>query len=423
MSDFRYFRQLLVVVLATLSFSCRSADVTDTTYVPAQYSLADSPLILVSIDGFRWDYREMYRPPAMDSLASAGVYADGLIPPFPSKTFPSHWTQVTGLYPANHGIIANTMYDPGMDAWFRLSDSEAQKNPDWWSGEPIWVTAAKNDLTTACMFWPGSETKHDGILPDYYRAFDQSLTSEQRVDQLLEWMSLPDSERPRFATLYFDIVDTAGHRHGPSSVEVRDSVAEVDLALDRLMKGLRSRGITDPNIVIVSDHGMAPIDTTRVIFLDDYADMSNVQMVDWSPIAAMRTNNPETLYNALKGKHPKLDVYHGGEDADLPERFHFSGNDRIQPVIAVAHEGWTVTMRDGYRSYRHQGATHGYDNMVRSMHGLFIASGPAFRRGATFEATESIHMYNMMATVLGIEAAENDGGSLLIERALADTSR
>lgn len=417
-----YLQVIIVALLALGSFSCRSAEsISESPYVATTYSLSESPLILVSIDGYRWDYTDLYNPPTIDSLANSGVVADGLIPPFPSKTFPSHFTQVTGLYPANHGIVSNTIYDPDMDAWFRLSDNDAQKNPAWWDGEPIWVTARKNNLIAACMFWPGSETPHDGILPDYFKPFDQSLTSAQRVDQLLEWMSLPSDRRPQFATLYFDIVDSAGHRHGPESDEVAATVAEVDLALGRLMKGLAKSGVTNPNIVIVSDHGMAPIDTSRVIFLDDYVDMTDVEIIDWSPIAALRTDDVDALYSGLKDKHPKLSVYHGGVDGDLPERFHFTGSNRIQPIIAVAEPGWTITIRDGYRAYRHLGATHGYDNMDQSMHGVFVASGPAFKKNARFEATESIHLYNMLSLILGVQPAPNDGSNLLIERALADT--
>ncbi|NND73170.1 MAG: alkaline phosphatase family protein [Rhodothermales bacterium] len=409
-------KTLLVMLLALVSVSCGSLK-----NAGDRAAAEPSPLILVSIDGFRWDYTDIHQAPTIDSLARSGVRSEGLIPPFPSKTFPSHYTQVTGLHPAKHGIVSNTMYDPGMDASFRLSDNEAQLNPEWWSGEPIWVTATKNDLVSACMFWPGSETEHDGYLPDMYKAFDGDLSSEDRVNQLLAWMALPEDERPDFATLYFDIVDSAGHRHGPQSKQVHDAVLEVDASIRLLVSGLKAQGIKDPNIVLVSDHGMAEIDTTRVIFLDDYIDMTDVRIVDWSPIAALRppADMVDEVYEGLLNKHPELQVYRGGDEANLPERFHYSDNDRIQPVIAVASEGWTITIRDGYRASRHLGSTHGYDNHLQSMHGLFAASGPAFKSGVVIPAVESIHLYNMMAAILSIDPAPNDGGTVLIDSALA----
>lgn len=410
--------RLLLLFLACFSLSCISArpEVIET---PAPL---DGPLILVSIDGFRWDYIDLHEPQTIDSLARSGVRSEGLIAPFPSKTFPSHFTQVTGLYPANHGVVSNTMYDPSMDATFRLSDELAQENPEWWSGEPIWVTATKNNLVSACMFWPGSSTAHSGILPNHYRVFDQSLTSAQRVDQLLEWMSLPQERRPDFATLYFDIVDSAGHRNGPESPEVRSAVQEVDAAIRKLVNGLRSRGINRSNLILVSDHGMAEIDTSRVIFLDDFIDLSAVRMVDWSPIAALRPPEDlvDSIYTALHGKHPRLSVYRGGKDSNFPERYHFENNDRIQPIVAVADEGWTITTRASYRPNRHRGATHGYDSQLKSMQGLFVGNGPAFHSGVVIDATESIHLYNLMARILSITPAQNDGGSLLIDRALLD---
>lgn len=376
-----------------------------TATVPAP---SGAPIVLlVSIDGFRADYLDRGATPVLDSLAHAGVRARWMEPSFPSKTFPNHYTIVTGLRPDHHGIIANNITDSLLGR-FTMSNRAAVRDPRWWGGEPIWVTAERQSVPTGPMFWPGSEAPIEGIHPNHWLAFDGDMPSAARVDTVLSWLGLPEGERPRFLTLYFDIVDHAGHTFGPDAPQVTDSLRAVDQAMRRLSDGLHRMGIADRvNLVVVSDHGMTAVGPDRVIALDDYIDMDDVTVNDWGPavMLAPKPGRAEAVYRALKGASANLDVYWKGE---VPARLAFGTNPRIPAIVAIAHEGWTVTTRARAASVR-SGGTHGYDNALPSMRALFVASGPAFHRGVVVAPFGNIQVYDLLARLLGVTPAPNDG--------------
>ena len=209
--------------------------------------------------------------------------------PSPSKTFPNHYTIATGLYPGEHGMVANSMYDPEFDARFGLHLRAEVENGRWWGGEPIWVTVEKQGLRSATYFWPGTAAEIGGVRPTHWRSYDGDVPNEERVDEALRWLRMPDHERPAFITLYMSDVDSAGHDHGPDSPLTDRAIASVDAALGRLLDGFAElpTGI-EPNVLVVSDHGMAATSPERVIALDDYVDLDVAGIIDWNPVAGLR---------------------------------------------------------------------------------------------------------------------------------------
>lgn len=372
----------------------------------------DPTVILISLDGFRWDFLGRAETPNLDRLVEQGVRAERLVPVFPSLTFPNHYSMVTGLYPENHGIVSNTMYDPVMDARFRIRDRDAVTDARWWGGEPLWVTAQKQGQVAASFFWPGSEAAIQGMRPNFWKRFDSSIPHRARVEQIMEWLDLPEKERPTFITLYFSDVDHEAHVSGPDTApEVDAAIARVDSAIGFLLAGLDERGISDQvNIIVVSDHGMAAMSPDRVILVDDYINLQDANVIDWTPNIALRPDEDhvDEIYRALKGASPHLKVYRKEE---IPERFHYRNNPRITPILGVADEGWSISSRGYYdsRPDRFEGGGHGWDNQVLSMGGLFIASGPAFRKGLVVSPFQNIHIYELICHVLGLEPAPNDG--------------
>jgi predicted AlkP superfamily pyrophosphatase or phosphodiesterase len=369
-------------------------------------------LILISFDGFRWDYIDRGESPTLKRLASTGVRSSGLVPVFPSVTFPNHYTIVTGLYPEHHGIVANNIRDERLPERFSMT-ARTSRDQFWWGGEPIWVTARLQNRRSGATFWPGSEVPIQGIWPDYWTPFDDSTPNVDRVNRTLELLALPESQRPSFLTLYFSEVDHVGHDNGPDSPEMLEAIRHEDQALALLESGVRQLRLIDRvTFVVVSDHGMAPLSDDRVIFLDDYIDLSSVEVVDWGEAVQLRPRIGPVgdVYQALKGAHPAMAVYRREE---MPARLHYRDNPRIQPIIALADEGWEITSHERWRNdvarHRLRGGAHGYDPKYRSMHGLFVAAGPRVRRGVVAPELENIHVYDFLCAVLGLKPAANDG--------------
>lgn len=382
--------------------------------------VASGPLILISIDGFRWDYLQRHDAPTLKALAAGGVHATRLTPSYPSKTFPNHYTLVTGLYPQNHGIVANWFYDPADNAKFDMSKIE----PRWWNqGEPVWITAEKQGVRSGCFFWPGSETELQGRRPSLFKPFDKKLKATERVDGLLAWLALPPEQRPKLATLYFDIVDDMGHRFGPLAPETAAAVKEADDAVARLLAGLERLGLrTGANLVIVSDHGMSEITPEQTVFLEDLMDISQVRVEATGPYGGVRPKegvDVDRLIAGIRAKAPpQIQVYRREE---MPPRLHYSRGPRVPPILLLADDHWQVEERGRWSLSwaRNSKGTHGWDPATTNMGALFIANGPAFKRRVEIPDVANIHVYNLLCAVLGVTPAQNDGDQRLVEAALA----
>lgn len=377
-------------------------------------------LILISLDGFRWDYPDLYDTPNLDTLA-AGVRAQALIPPFPSYTFPSHYTIVTGLHPESHGIVSNVFYDPEFRQTFKLGEPASMTDAKWWGGEPIWNTAERQGLRTATLFWPGSEAPIGGMRPSEWTPYDHSLPHRERVNRVLEWLQRPPAERPSLITLYFSSVDSMGHKHGPLSEQVRAAVADVDGALGMLLDGIAQAELTDlVDLVVVSDHGMAARDTERVVVLDDHAvDLGSFNVVEWSPLLAVnphRGRHDEVL--AQLQAIPRLSCH---PRAETPRDWHYRKHRAIADIVCLAENGWQISRRDYLESNpdRLSGGTHGWDPAWPEMQGIFYARGPRFGQGVTIEQARAVDLYGLMCDALGITAAPHEGDPALARDALA----
>jgi predicted AlkP superfamily pyrophosphatase or phosphodiesterase len=355
------------------------------------------------------------------------VRARWMTPVFPSVTFTNHYTIATGLYPDKHGIIGNNIYDPEFKQTFSLRKREEVQNGRWWLGEPIWVTAEKQNQRAAAFFFPGTEAEIGGKRPSYWKIYDEKISNSERVDGVLSWLDLPGPERPTMILTYFGDIDHAGHESGPDSDGVRQAVAEVDKALSKLVEGLKSRDIFQQvNIIIVSDHGMVRTESSQVVFLDDYFDPKQAETIVWfgGPVNIFaKPGMEQTIYSTLKSKSPPhVTVY---RKKDVPAHFHYSKSRRIGDIVVMADEGWLIINRENYRppapsangGVTYRGA-HGFDNRLESMRAIFIARGPAFKQALVVEPFESVDVYNIMAKVLGLKPASNDGSQVTVRAVL-----
>jgi predicted AlkP superfamily pyrophosphatase or phosphodiesterase len=361
-------------------------------------------VVLVGVDGFHPDYLNRPASRHLRELARQGVQARWLTPVFPTLTFPNFYSIATGLYPEHHGIVSNTIKDPVLGS-FTLRNRAAVEDPRWWGGEPIWVTAVKQGKRAATYFWPGSEAPIGGIRPTYYKLFDPSVPNAVRVRQVLEWLSLPPDSAPALVMLYLGDVDHAGHEFGPNSPETDSAIARVDSALGALAGGLGQRGLGGKvNLIVVSDHGMAEIRPDHLMYVEDLVDTAQADVVELAAVLSLaaRPGAESEVYRRL-ARAPHLTVYRKPE---IPSAFHYRASPRIQPIVAVAEEGWIVTRRGRGLAPR---GMHGYPPDLPSMRALFMARGPAFRSGASVEPFQNIHLYSLLAHILEVKPAPTDG--------------
>jgi predicted AlkP superfamily pyrophosphatase or phosphodiesterase len=388
---------------------------------PAPAAPGRATVVLVSLDGFRWDYLDRGLTPNLSRLAQQGVRAEAMVPVFPTKTYPNHYTIVTGRYPAKHGIVGNIFTAPDIGSRLSLWDSMAVRDGRFYLAEPIWATGERQGLRTAPLFWPGSRAAINGVYPSYSLPFDDRMPDTARVRQLLRWLDLPAARRPAFLTLYSATVDNAGHDHGPDAPETNRAIARVDSLIGFLGAELdRRRRMDELNLVIVSDHGMISTGPDRVVWLDRYLAESAIEVDEMSTLltAWPAEGVDDSVYRALK-RAPHLKVY---RRAELPARYRLQGSPRVAPIVAIADPGWTIAMRTAEDSSpRIILGNHGYEDSVRAMHAIFIAHGPAFRRGVVVPPFRNIHVYPLLAHVLGIDPAPSDGSLDSVRAMLANS--
>jgi predicted AlkP superfamily pyrophosphatase or phosphodiesterase len=390
-------------------------------FAAATFSFAQKPIrdlkptvILIALDGFRADYLDKYRPKTLNELAGNGVRAKWLVPSFPTKTFPNHYTIATGLYPEHHGIVENNIYD--FVTVFSLGNREEVQNSRWWLGEPIWVTGEKQGQRTGAFFFPGTEAEIMGTRPTFWKTYDGKIPNAERVDTILSWLDLPQKERPTFYTLYFSDTDDAGHSSGPDSEATKNAVIKVDGELGRFYQGLKKRKINKKvNLIIVSDHGMATVFQKNAVFLDDYFDFKKTERILWTGeiVQIFPASGAETeIVSNLQSKIEHAECWRKSE---IPARFHYNEGTRIAPIVCSADEGWVLTNHERFETTKKRDdfllpkGAHGYDNQLESMRATFIAHGAAFKKGKVVEPFENIHIYNLMAKILDLTPAKNDG--------------
>lgn len=371
-----------------------------------------NPLLLISLDGFRHDY--IYRSvPTLETLAREGVHARFLMPSYPTLTFPNHYSIVTGLYPDDHGIVANGFYDPDFNETFSMG----VKDGKWWGGEPIWNTVTMQNKTSATYFWPGSDCDINGLYPDHYYNYNSNVSFADRVNQVVTWLSLPEEERPDFVSLYFREPDHTAHAEGPDSLAVNDMLKEMDGFINRLLSGLKERKVLDQvNIIVLADHGMARSGSLGAIQLTDYvpnlASLTTSNYSTYGSFTTLRLKNPNeaNLESMLKNLTCPAgpSTMRAFLPRDLPKRFHYSKNKRIGDIVLDLDSGY-FTKHPDYPDWKDLLGNHGYDNHISTMGAFFIASGPDFKKNVTLQPFKNIEIYNLMCYLLDVEPAPNNG--------------
>ena len=370
--------------------------------------------ILISFDGFRWDYPDRGITKNLDYIKKNGVKALSLKPCFPSKTFPNHYSIVTGLYPENHGLISNGFINPYNKEKYSLYDSIAVRDAKWYKGEAIWETAKRQGVITASYFWPGSEMQLEYRRPDYVEKFVYTRPYDERINGALKWLELPYDKRPHFITLYFDATDTSGHNYGPNSNEVNQSIEMEDSLIEKIFLGLKKINLFDStNVIIISDHGMTELSPERVINIDEL--LSEFRFTTWDKGTMMfiypEQDQKNAVYKKLKDSENNYKVYWKN---DIPDYLHYKNNPLVAEIIVIADLGYSLFNSKDIRKYSEHFplGNHGYDPTNLDMHGIFYAIGPDFKKGYTCGTIDNIDIYPLLAKILRIFPNNNIDGKL-----------
>src|ERR1700678_606852 len=365
-------------------------------------------VVLISLDGFRYDYPRIYGAPHLQKMGTKGASApNGMLPAYPSLTFPNHISIITGLYPEHHGIVANSFWDPAREQTYVYTQPQSNSDGSWYSGTPLWVLAEQQGMRSACLFWPGSEAEIQGKRPSYYLHFDDKLDDEKRVDQVVAWLKLPTTLRPHFITLYYSNVDHAGHSYGPDSDEVRAAVHHVDTMVGDLQAKIAKLHLP-VDIVVLADHGMVKLQGEPVT-LSDFADLKEFRTDGSLLYAKPDANVQETYEEFLAHPDPRFKVYRRG---DVPAHLHFDANPREGDPVIVPNGPFVFranpSASEADHTKPHGGA--GFDpRTMPEMKAIFFAAGPDIRHGVQLKPFENVNIYPFLAEILGLTPPDVDG--------------
>ncbi|MDA3814701.1 MAG: ectonucleotide pyrophosphatase/phosphodiesterase [Candidatus Cloacimonetes bacterium] len=364
---------------------------------------ANEPYVLmVSFDGFRFDYDTKTETPNLDLLRDNGVKAESIQPVFPSKTFPNHYALATGAYAATNMITANKFYDNQFREVYQIDDKSKVRDEKWYKAEPLWVTAERQNVKSASYFWVGSEAPIKGYLPSIVKAYDHDFPYIARVDSVMTWLKLPEEKRPHLVMLYFDEPDSDGHKYGPENPDLIPTIEYMDDILGYILVGINKLDIADEiNLVLVSDHGMTTISQDRIIYLDDLvSNMDAFSTYGGGPVMQVHLKEKNnTLIDQMDKRLKNVEHLTAYKRDEVPERYHFV-NRNTGDFVLVADEGWLIlTKAEEYRS----NGTHGYDPAVKNMHGIFYAMGPQIKSNYKIGTFENIHVYPLICELLGIK--------------------
>ncbi len=395
----------LIVAACWLAVACQAqaiAPVITVDHGPnASQQLSKPYVILVSLDGFRYDYAKKLHAEHLLALAAKGASApEGMLPSYPSITFPNHYTIVTGLYPEHHGIVANNFYDPTRKETYNYRDSKTVGDGTWYGGTPLWVLAEQQGMRSASFFWVGSEADIQGVRPTYYLKFDPRVPNPKRVEQVLAWLRMPPEQRPHMITLYFSDTDSAGHRFGPASPQVADAVHELDGEIGKLMDGLKEIKLPI-DLIVLADHGMVKVEGDP-IHLRQYG----FDPAMFSPIVGLglypkSDADAQKAYEAMRGKSDKFAVY---RRAEVPGYLHFDSNSREGDPVVVPNGPYFLSTDTDPDAPEHPVGMHGFDaTRMPEMKALFVAAGPDIRRGVVVQPFDNVDVYPLIAKILGLD--------------------
>lgn len=415
--------QILLLFFSLTVFARQTITDTAQIIIPGRTNSIETQtkpyVILISTDGFRYDYAQKYKAENLLQLSKNGVQAKAMIPSYPSITFPNHWSLITGLYPSHHGLIDNFFYDYKRQEAYAMSNKKNAEDGSWYGGTPLWALAEKQGMVSASLMWVGSASDAGGMRPSYYYPYHEKFTPSEKVHKVVNWLKLPEDKRPHFISLYFPEVDGSGHHYGPDTRETENAVQLIDQAVGDLVQKVNDLGLKNVNFIFVSDHGMikvdggAPLEIPAMLFDKNRFDFYNSQT-----LLRVYVKNPaeiKAVYKELKAHQTNdYEVY---LDRKLPKYLHFATKDdvygRIGQILLIP-KAPKIFLEKGKKT---SVGKHGYNpGIVPEMKATFYAWGPEFKNNQVINEFENVNVYPLVAEVLGLKTDQPVDGKLKVLR-------
>ena len=405
---------LFFLITTVVIFSSCSTLKKTTVFKNSESAIKKPYVILISLDGFRWDYVKRFSPPNLSKFIENGTKAVSLIPSFPTKTFPNHYTIATGMYPENHGLLGNSFYSHENKSFYSIRDRKKVEDGKFYGGTPIWVLANNSNMVTASYFFVGSEADVKGVKPSYYFTYNGKTPNIERVNQVVDWLKMPSDKRPHLITMYFSDMDDVGHRYGPNNDEaIKEGLYSLDNALGELFKKTKELNLPI-NIVIVSDHGMLEVKTDKFISIDAIKNDELYSVVNNGTIVNIHPKDPKKtkeIYTYLRLRKGPFKVYNTSE---APHFEYVPKNKNWGPFQVIPNDGYYFTYRKKSKMSKEVFVTgqHGFSPEKKEMHGIFYANGPAFKKGYTTASVKNIHIYPLLCKILELTPPKDIDGNI-----------
>jgi len=413
--------QFLLLFISVIGFA--QTQISDTAQIisPNRFNSEEAKskpyVIMISTDGFRYDYAKKYNAENLLKYSNQGIQAKAMIPSYPSITFPNHWSLITGLYPSHHGLVDNFFYDYKIKKSYAMSKKENAEDGSWYGGVPLWALAEKQGMVSASLQWVGSASDAGGKRPTYYYPYHEKFKPAEKVDKVIKWLKLPEDQIPHFIALYFPEVDGAGHHFGPDSEETKNAVHLIDEAIENMVQKVNALGLKNVNFVFVSDHGMIkvdaghPLEIPAILFNKEKFDFYNSQT-----LLRIYVKNPaevKSVFEELKAN--KTDDYEVYLDKKLPKYLHFSTGDdiydRIGQILLIPEAPKVFLEKDQKTSV----GKHGYDpKLVPEMKATFLAWGPEFKNNLVIDEFSNVNVYPLVAEILDLKLENKIDGKLKV---------
>jgi predicted AlkP superfamily pyrophosphatase or phosphodiesterase len=408
--------QLKIFIAATSLFSVLAVAIASSGGINSAEHINKPSVLMISIDGFRFDYIEKFGAENLAQIAAQGVRAESMKPSFPSLTFPNHITLVTGRYPGNHGIVSNTFYDEDRHEKYSIGDGKTVRDSSWYLSDALWTIAERAGMVSGIYFWVGSESKIGGVDPTYFMPYSDDAPNADRVAKIKEWLMMPEERRPHLLGLYFSDVDSAGHKFGTDAEETKAAVLSIDGYVGELDRFITEHNL-NVNIIVVSDHGMQNLDTKKVVELGLMADLSQFTWGDKGAVVNLYSDDEANVQRAFMDLKLNEEHYKVYRRHELPENYRYAHPTRVGDLVVVAEMPYylldKVTPEKPLKLNR---ATHGWDPINQNMHALFIAKGPQIKSGLTISTFENVNVFPLVLDILGLEAkAPHDGDAEVLK--------